>query len=188
MVKTVNKNAKPGSKGHATQELLKFFKSHQITKAPSGNIRVKQQESQINYEDLVKDLTTDNKKKKPNLTNSELEIALAHLHEIGLPTSLIRSAALKAKYKKIKEQTGTFAVEQQPSTSQQPAKVTPQKKKGKRRFESIGKAFEKAAWEATKKPPPPKKRGKEKKEFGTPLHRQLSRRWRQAAGDGYDTE
>lgn len=96
-------SARAGTKEHAKQTIIQFFKDNRVTKGNSGNIKYGDTQSNISFKDLISDLVTNNRKVPSNLTKNELNTGLAHLGRLGMPAGYIRNVNLREKYKAIKE-------------------------------------------------------------------------------------
>lgn len=90
-----------GSKAHSRDRIMRFLKNAQLLKGATGNLVVDKKETDINYEDLVHDLTSDNRKRENILSDAEVNRALQHLRNQNLPASFIRNKQLAARYKNL---------------------------------------------------------------------------------------
>lgn len=97
-------NDKPKTqKSLARANVEKFFKDHNIRRSENG-IQVGGKVIRVSYDDVIADLTMNNKRTAPNLSEGQMNDVLAELNRMGFPVGNIRSEKIKKRYKDLREQ------------------------------------------------------------------------------------
>ena len=90
-------SAGAGTVAHHFNKITKHFKAKGITDTSKG-LKFGSKTFNLNYEDVVQDLTHNYKANKMNLSVSEQEATLRILRKSGMPASYIRNKMLHSKY------------------------------------------------------------------------------------------
>lgn len=88
-------NDKPKTaKSLARTNVEKFFKGHNIRRSENG-IRVGRKVIRVSYDDVIADLTMNNRRMAANLSDGQMNDVLAKLNRMGFPVGNIRSEKIK---------------------------------------------------------------------------------------------
>ncbi|CAB3989934.1 Hypothetical predicted protein [Paramuricea clavata] len=90
-----------GTVAYHRAQIVKHFKNRQIKQSAGGKLQLGETVTNISFDDLMKDLTHNYKKKKLNLNDAEQRKALLALRHSGMPASYIRNDVLHDKYRNL---------------------------------------------------------------------------------------
>ena len=109
-----------GTVGHSEAKITEHFKKKGITDTGKG-LKYGLKTFNINYEDLMQDLTHNYKANKMNLNPNAQEATLRILRKSGMPASYIRNKLLHDKYVNMLQTPTT----KQPAVTAQPIQTPP---------------------------------------------------------------
>ncbi|CAB4014537.1 Hypothetical predicted protein [Paramuricea clavata] len=90
-----------GTVAYHRDKIMKHFKNKQIKQSAGGKLQLGSTVTNISYDDLMRDLTHNYKKKKMNLNDAEQRKALLALRHSGMPASYIRNDVLHDRYRNL---------------------------------------------------------------------------------------
>ncbi|CAB3982340.1 Hypothetical predicted protein [Paramuricea clavata] len=90
-----------GTVAYHHDKIIKHFKARNVKESDTGTLQLKDKVTNISYDDLVKDLTHNYKKKKMHLSETQQTYALSMLRRTGMPASYIRNEILHDKYRNL---------------------------------------------------------------------------------------